>query len=551
MGSVFIRSRSVMDLALGSRSIDLEFNWREHDYSVGEDVKKVKSFVDNQKRHLPTVSNLTNVQQLFLSASQRRAHNIVERFISRPYEERKTTNLLLSIVSVAGGGKTVLLNCISNLLDKNHIRHQNIAATGSASAGINGRTIHSAFNLGPKSGNFEKLCNSESVSFLEKENFRDCEFVIIEEFFMLSAALLNFINHRLQSIFNDGRPFGNCSIIGAGDPAQLMPIAFAALYSSPEGVSECQQEGIELYRKFRVCRLESNFRQKDDIKFQELLSNVRFKCVTREDLVILESRLYKNLSEEEKEKFKSAIRLYPTNARVEAHNQLMLAQLQTPLRKLEPEQRPLHPKIKTDCFFLGEDVRVQLTRNLDIAHGLYRGLQGTIKGWMHDNNSLAVVLVQFDQDYRGATLQGLVPITKVVDYVWDATICKNIRFTAFPLVNCYASTIHKAQGTTLPLAVSCFGASEQFINQSYVVLSRVRRLEDICFDDEYLVLSRFTDWRFMKLSTIILQEYLRLGLFPLRRGDTSSEEEGPPPAKKLCILPPPEEDGAVGQRSQM
>jgi chromosomal replication initiation ATPase DnaA len=234
MGSVFIRSRSVMDLALGSRSIDFEFNWREHDYSVGEDVKKVKSFVDNQERHLPTVSNLNNVQQLFLSASQRRAHNIVERFISRPYEERKASNLLLSIVSVAGGGKTVLLNCISNLLDKNHIRHQNIAATGSASAGINGRTIHSAFNLGPKSGNFEKLCDSE--------NFRDCEFVIIEEFFMLSAALLNFINHRLQSIFNNGRPFGNCSIIGAGDPAQLMPIAYAALYSSPEGVSECQQE---------------------------------------------------------------------------------------------------------------------------------------------------------------------------------------------------------------------------------------------------------------------------------------------------------------------
>jgi hypothetical protein len=201
MGSVFIRSRSVMDLALGSRSIDLEFDWREHDYSVGEDVKKVKSFVEN-------------------------------------------------------------------LLDKNHIRHQNIAATGSASAGINGRTIHSAFNLGPKIGNFEKLCDSETVSFLEKENFRDCEFVIIEEFFMLSAALLNFINHRLQSIFNNGRPFGNCSIIGAGDPAQLMPIAYAALYSSPEGVSECQQEGIELYRKLRVCRLESNFRQKDDIKFR-------------------------------------------------------------------------------------------------------------------------------------------------------------------------------------------------------------------------------------------------------------------------------------------
>jgi hypothetical protein len=537
-----------MDLALGSRELDLDFNWRENDYSLGIHARKAKVFIKNQKSHLPTVSNLKNVQQLFLSASQRRAYNIVERFISKPYAERKESNLLLSIVSVAGGGKTVLLNSISNLLEKNNIRHQKIASTGSASAGVNGRTIHSAFNLGPKSGNFEKLCDSESVSFLAKENFRNCEFVIIEEFFMLSAALLNFINHRLQLIFNDSRPFGNCSIIGAGDPAQLMPIAFAALYSSPGGVSECQQEGIELYRKFKVCRLESNFRQKDDIKFQELLSNIRFKCVTKEDLVILESRLYKNLSEEEKARFNCAIRLYPTNAMVESYNLIRLAQLQTPLLEVKPEQRPSNPKIKTDTFFLGQDVRVQLTRNLDIAHGLYRGLQGSIKGWMHDNYSLAVVLVQFE-DYRGATLQGLVPIPKVVDYVYDATICRNIRITSFPLVNCYACTIHKAQGTTLPLAVSCFGPYEQFVNQSYVVLSRVRRLEDICFEDQNLPLSRFTDWRFMKLATIILQEYLRLGLFPLRRGDTTSEEEEetPPPEKKSRYLPPIVEDGAPGE----
>jgi hypothetical protein len=53
----------------------------------------------------------------------------------------------------------------------------------------------------------------------------------------------------------------------------------------------------------------------------------------------------------------------------------------------------------------------------------------------------------------------------------------------------------------------------------------------------------------MTLATIILQEYLRLRLFPLRRGDTTSEEEEetPPPEKKSRYLPPIMEDGAPGE----
>jgi hypothetical protein len=147
---VFIHYRLVTDLALGSRELDLDLNWRENNYSLGIHARKAKVFTKNQKSHLPTVSNLKNVQQLFLLC---RAYNIVERFISKPFAESKESNLLLSIVSVADGGKTVLLNSFSNLLEKNNIRHQKIASTGSASAGVNGRTIHYAFNLGPKSGN--------------------------------------------------------------------------------------------------------------------------------------------------------------------------------------------------------------------------------------------------------------------------------------------------------------------------------------------------------------------------------------------------------------
>jgi hypothetical protein len=85
--------------------------------------------------------------------------------------------------TLAGGRKTALLNCISDLLNKHNIIHKKLAFTGRASSGINGKTIHSAFNLSHKSGYFVELAKIDSVSFVASENFRDLEFVIIEEFY--------------------------------------------------------------------------------------------------------------------------------------------------------------------------------------------------------------------------------------------------------------------------------------------------------------------------------------------------------------------------------
>jgi hypothetical protein len=70
---------------------------------------------------------------------------------------------------------------------------------------------------------------------------------------------------------------------------------------------------------------------------------------------------------------------------------------------------------------------------------------------------------------------------------------KNIKVWYFPLVTTYATTIHKAKGLTLPLAVTAFGSSEQFANQSYVVPSRVRKLTDIYFEDDHCFLRKLHD----------------------------------------------------------
>jgi hypothetical protein len=101
------------------------------------------------------------------------------------------------------------------LLTKQNIWHQKIAFTGTASAGINGKAIHSVLNRNHKSGNFNELAKVETVSYVASENFGDVEFVLIEEYFLLSPALFNFISVKLQQIFKNDTPFGNGRIICA------------------------------------------------------------------------------------------------------------------------------------------------------------------------------------------------------------------------------------------------------------------------------------------------------------------------------------------------
>jgi hypothetical protein len=78
-------------------------------------------------------------------------------------------------------------------------------------------------------------------------------------------------------------------------------------------------------------KLDSSFRQKDDTRFQELLSNFRFKKVTSGDVALLETRLYKNISDGEKLKFHNATRLYPINRKVDSYNREKIASLNVPI----------------------------------------------------------------------------------------------------------------------------------------------------------------------------------------------------------------------------
>jgi hypothetical protein len=141
------------------------------------------------------------------------------------------------------------------LLTKHSIGYQKIVFTGTASSGINGKTIHSVFNLSHKCGNFNELGKSEAVSYVAAENCKDVEFVLIEEHFLLSPALLNFINSKLEHIFKNTLPFGNRSVVCAGDCGQLFLLFYGVLYAPVDSVPEEQQAVIILHNEFHVMKL--------------------------------------------------------------------------------------------------------------------------------------------------------------------------------------------------------------------------------------------------------------------------------------------------------
>ena len=130
------------------------------------------------------------------------------------------------------------------------------------------------------------------------------------------------------------------------------------------------------------------------------------------------------------------------------------------------------------------------TANIDIGDGLTNGATGTVTGAvLKANNTLNIILVKFDNDKIGcdAKIQGKykhidtdsVPIQKIqvsfsVDHI-------RVSQTQFPLFLCWAVTIHKCQGMTLPEIVVDMSPNKGRFNegQAYVAFSRVTSLEKL------------------------------------------------------------------------
>jgi ATP-dependent exoDNAse (exonuclease V) alpha subunit len=124
-----------------------------------------------------------------------------------------------------------------------------------------------------------------------------------------------------------------------------------------------------------------------------------------------------------------------------------------------------------------------LMKNLDPGRGLFNGARGVVTNFVYtqENNSrVAGIEVDFFS-ITSEIKRYIITPTKIC--VWESPRNSVFEVYQFPLRICYISTSHKTQGLTLDEVYIDIGEDAfPFAHGSfYVVLSRVRRLENLHF----------------------------------------------------------------------
>jgi hypothetical protein len=309
-------------------------------------------------------------------------------------------------------------------------------------------------------------------------------------------------------------------------------------------------------------------RQKGDSQFAELLNRVREGQQTDEDIKLLEGRVIGS-PEMAKEMLdpavlaavRDSVHLFPTNVQVENHNHGRLTKLLTAVREsaiennLDPDDPSIHLIVDADDDFakgsmlkrstyagdfqsllptdrdktgglperihLVRGLRVMLRKNVEVKDGLVNGSCGTVVHWVRTGK---MAYVKFDpvrgnlvgQNSRtkyAQFLQGdflkkdkaIVPVAREEATFPSKDGAKRLRRLMLPLVMCWASTVHKAQGMTLERVVIDLSKNTIPAAMGYTALSRVTALKG-------LFLQGFATGS-LKVDPAALMEYDRLRKF--------------------------------------
>ena len=168
-----------------------------------------------------------------LNVHQRKVFDIV----TRHSQNNQCEQLLMIITGKAGSGKSFLIDRLRNALGE---RCQVSAMFGIAAFNVKGKTLHYLLKL-PIRGKRKKDLNGEPLAQIQ-EHFETIEYLIIDEYSVISQSDLAWINRRCkQATGQQKMPFGGINIILFGDLGQLPPVMGSVLYSnSPNTELDCE-----------------------------------------------------------------------------------------------------------------------------------------------------------------------------------------------------------------------------------------------------------------------------------------------------------------------
>jgi hypothetical protein len=394
----------------------------------------------------------------------------------------------------AGVGKSTLIKAVYQSIlrfynslpgfNPETIRVAICAPTGKAAALIDGMTLHSFLSL-PINQCKHKLVKLDSdVSNRIGVKLRDLQLLIIDEISMVGFTMFQQVDARLQQIMKSKEPFGGISVIVFGDFNQLRPVGDKYIFQFNNSYNALVDN--PLWSRFALFELTEIMRQKDDKIFAIALSNMAKGMMTLEDTNLLRSRIVSNTNSEI---MKDAVRVFRSNAEVDAYNTKVLASLNTEgatanaydfcvgdglasirekvlsniqnLKTTETYGLPLQIDLKVGAKYM-------MTVNLDVEDGLVNGACGQLimidYGTLQKTNETVPcrLWIKFNDEKTGRKSRAnfhnvmrnrnidlsLTPIEPVTRQINTRSTNFKVERKQFPLVPSEAMTIYKSQGGT-------------------------------------------------------------------------------------------------------
>lgn len=373
----------------------------------------------------------------------------------------------LFVTGVAGSGKSHLLRQLKHHFKKDlHLT----ATTGISALNINGSTIHSWARLGignyPEDKVYKMLLKDKKAW----NRVTSAKYLAIDEISMLSDKMLYLLHRVLVLARKNIKPFGGIQVILFGDFLQLPPVL-------KDDEKVCLHSKVWDTSNIKTILLTTNFRQKNDTSYYELLKDIRKGKNIEASCSVLHKRIG--------EKYPSDItKLVAKRDKAKEINQTFLQSLTTQTQQYVGRYTGtdidinLHkaPFLELELIELKQNAKVMLIYNVNLKEGLVNGLVGKVLRFSESGYPI----VAFENGDN-------VEMKEITWEIEDREGRPIFSFTQIPLQLAWATTIHKSQGCTFSqLHVdlsSCFAPG-----QAYVALSRVKSLEG-------LYLEPFDPWK--------------------------------------------------------